>query len=359
MLRRVALYVATLDDGPTARQTGRAPTTIVGGAGFIGRRLTAELLTKGYVVRIVDVVAPIAPLRPEVEYREADVRDFDGLAQAIEGSRVVYNLAAIHRDDVRPASLYYEVNVGGASNVTRACRIMRINKLIFSSSVAVYGTGGTDISEEQPPTPSNEYGRSKLLAEQEHRDWQSEAPQDRTLVIVRPSVVFGEHNRGNVYRLLKQIVDRRFVMVGNGETRKSMAYVDNLSSFLVHVNTLGPGVHLYNYADKPDLSMNELVAIALHELGRPSTMLRVPYIVGLLGGLACDFLAYTTRRNLPVSATRVRKFCTTTTFVAQRARTTGFAPPIRLHDALRRTIKREISDEARRTSDSRRPNKTS
>ena len=54
----------------------------------------------------------------------------------------------------------------------------------------------------------------------------------RSLVIVRPAAVFGEGNRGNVYQLLRQIASRRFVMVGSGHNRKSMAYVGNVSALL-------------------------------------------------------------------------------------------------------------------------------
>ena len=55
-------------------------------------------------------------------------------------------------------------------------------------------------------------------------------------MIVRPAVVFGEGNRGNVYELLRQIMARRFVMVGSGRNRKSIAYVGNLSAFLMYVS---------------------------------------------------------------------------------------------------------------------------
>ena len=299
--------MAKVDDGRAQRQSGGGLTTIIGGSGFIGRRLTAQLRLRGDSVRVVDIVPP---LNHEVDYQAADVRDRDALTTALKGSDVVYNLAAVHRDDVTPTSLYHDVNVTGASNLADVCRDLGINRLVFSSSVAVYGPSSGDISEDQTPSPSNAYGRSKLLAEHLYRDWLSEAPRRRTLVIVRPSVVFGEGNRGNVYRLLQQIIRGRFVMVGDGKNRKSMAYVENLCAFLVHVADFDSGIHLYNYADKPDLSMEELVSIILNALGRPPTIRsRLPYPLGYLGGLACDFVAYFMKRELPISALRITKFC--------------------------------------------------
>ena len=316
-----------------------ASIAIVGGAGFVGRRLAESLERNGHAVTTVDVAGCPAD---GAEHRSADVRERGALTAALAGADAVYNLAAVHRDDVRPVSLYYEVNVAGAENVCGACSRLGIDRLIFTSSVAVYGLGGPEASEDREPAPFNAYGQSKLRAEQVHREWQAEAPERRSLVIVRPTVVFGEGNRGNVYELLRQIAAGRFVMVGSGRNRKSMAYVGNLGAFLVHALGMGAGTHLFNYVDKPDLSMRELVDAILQALGRPPSRGRIPYMVGYLGGLACDLIAGATGRKLPVSAVRVRKFCSTTTFAADRVRSTGFRPPVSVREALTRTITHEI-----------------
>ena len=313
---------------------------IVGGAGLLGTKVAKALRCSGHDLRVVDVVTP-ADLC--LSFGRADVRDRCALVKALKGSEVVYNLAAVHRDDVRPVSLYDQVNVAGAVNVCDVCRELGIRQLIFTSSVAVYGLAAFDTSEEREPAPFNAYGRSKLRAEQVYREWQAEEPERRSLVIVRPTVVFGEGNRGNVYQLLRQIMSRRFVMVGSGRNRKSMAYVGNVSAFLVHALGFGAGTHLFNYSDGPDLSMEELVETILEALGRPPVIrARVPYVVGYLGGLACDAVAAVTGRRLPISAARIRKFCSTTTFSAERAHATGFRPPIDLREALTKTIEHEV-----------------
>ena len=289
---------------------------------------------------IVDVVAAAGD---EAAYRRADVGDRDALGAALDGAEVVYNLAAVHRDDVKPATRYDEVNVGGATNICGVCREMGIERLIFTSSAAVYGMAAPDTAEERAPAPFNAYGRTKLLAEQVHRAWQAEAPGRRSLVVVRPTVVFGEGNRGNVYQLLRQIASGRFVMVGSGHNRKSMAYVGNVSAFLVHALGLGAGAHLFNYADQPDFSMQEFVDTVLQTLGRPALNgTRIPYAAGYLGAVACDLVAALIGRPLPISAIRVRKFCSTTTFAAHRVQSTGFKAPTGLREALVKTIQHEL-----------------
>ena len=206
------------------------------------------------------------------------------------------------------------------------------------------GFAAPDTTEEQDPAPFNAYGRTKLLAEEVQREWHAEAPEHRSLVIVRPTVVFGEGNRGNVYQLVRQIAARRFVMVGSGRNRKSMAYVGNVSAFLAKVMGLGAGTHLFNYVDKPDLSTAELVETVLQTLGRPPRIgWRIPYAVGYVGGAACDLVAAVSGRTLPVSAIRIRKFCSTTTFSADLAHSIGFHAPLGVRQALVRTIRHELA----------------
>ena len=109
---------------------------VVGGAGFVGVRLSATLRAEGHDVRVIDVVARETE---EFGHQCADVRSRDSLAGALDGADVVYNLAAVHRDDVKPASLYDEVNVTGAVNVCDVCREIGVAQIVFASSVAVYG----------------------------------------------------------------------------------------------------------------------------------------------------------------------------------------------------------------------------
>lgn len=315
-----------------------ALVSVVGGSGFIGAHLVSRLEKRDTTVRIVDV----SLLSDEEGSVRADVRDRDSLAGALRGSEVVYNLAAVHRDDAKPATLYEDVNVRGAANLCAVCGELRIHKIVFTSSVAVYGAASQNPSEESNMAPVSPYGHSKLRAEQIYREWHEEDPERRTLIIVRPTVVFGEGNRGNVYELVRQIISRRFIMVGRGRNKKSMAYVGNVSAFLVHVLGLGTGIHVFNYVDKPDLSMEELVQIVRTTMGRgPGTKVRIPYALGYLFGVGCDLVATVSGKRLPISAVRIRKFCSTTTFIAQRFESTGFGPPMSLHQALTKTIRHE------------------
>ena len=106
--------------------------------------------------------------------------------------------------------------------------------------------------------PFNEYGRTKFVAEQKLRAWH--ANSENALIIVRPTVIFGEGNRGNVYNLLNQIASGRFLMVGKGKNKKSMAYIGNVIAFLEVCISTDQKYGVFNYVDTPDLAMDQLVS---------------------------------------------------------------------------------------------------
>ena len=244
-----------------------------------------------------------------------------------------------------PLSRYDDVNVQGAKNVCEAASKHGIHKIIFTSSVAIYGFAPADTDESGESNYFNDYGRTKYLAEQVYKAWQLEDPGSRTLVIVRPTVIFGEGNRGNVYNLLRQIASRRFVMFGDGTNRKSMAYVDNVVAFIEYSLLFEPGMHIYNYIDKPDFDMNTLISSARKILfGKTNVGLRLPGIVGIALGYVADLAAMIIRQTLPISSIRVKKFMSTTQF-SSSVSDTGFVAPVSLEEGLARTLRYEFMED--------------
>jgi len=312
--------------------------TIVGGSGFIGTRLCALLTLKGIDFTIVDkVLGNNFPNKTFIR----DVR-IETFSNGINLNSSIINLAAEHKDNIEPKSLYYETNVQGAKNICLAATQNNVNKIIFTSSVAIYGFAPLGTNESGLAAPFNEYGRSKWEAEQVYKNWQAEDPQQRVLVIIRPTVVFGEGNRGNVFNLLKQIASGKFLMVGNGENRKSMAYVENLSAFIEYSLNFNAGIHIYNYIDKPDFTMNTLVAHVNKLLGKTTNnKFRLPFSIGLFIGYCFDLVARLTGHKFPISAIRVKKFCANSVYDSA-IEATGFIPPVPLMVAIENTVRFEF-----------------
>ncbi len=307
---------------------------VIGGSGFIGTRLVSHLLQRGHDVAIYDIAASAA--HPE-RVVLGDVRDTAALTRALAGADAAINLAAEHRDDVRPESRYFDVNVDGAESLVAAAEKNALRRILFVSSAAVYGFDQANANESAPLLPANAYGKSKVEAENVYRRWCA-ADASRALLIVRPTVVFGEGNRGNVHHLVEQIRRGRFLMIGRGDNRKSIAYVGNLVEFLGTRLETAAGVHLYNYADKPDKSMRELAATIGTLTGRATPRLAVPYwLAWSIGGL-CDGLARIRGKPLLISRVRVRKFCADTRIDAAALERSGFAPSHTIEEGLAKMI---------------------
>lgn len=314
---------------------------LIGASGFVGTRLIAQLKESGKDYQIFNI-----DLLPSHFFNDiteiGDVREQECIDEKIKGGDCVVLLAAQHRDDVSPTSLYYDTNVGGLEVTLRAMEKNNIKRLVFFSSVAVYGIDKDNPNEDSPKDPFNHYGKSKWEAEKVLMEWHK-THSDWNINIIRPTVIFGERNRGNVYNLLQQISGGRFLMIGKGENKKSMAYVGNIVAFVQYmIENCIEGYNVFNYIDKPDLNMNQLVSHVSKVLNKHIPSTHFPYWLGMLGGYGFDLLAYITRKKLSISSVRVKKFCATTQFDATKVSRTSFKPPFSLEQGLARTLEFEF-----------------
>lgn len=313
---------------------------IIGGSGFVGTKLI-DVLKLAPDVSIVNIDKQPSQKHPDISVL-GNVLEIDSLADSLSGIDVVVLLAAEHRDDVSPTALYYDVNVQGMQNTLEAMERQGVQKLIFTSSVAIYGLDKDNPNESFPAEPFNHYGKSKWEAEVVLQRWAKNHP-DWSVGIVRPTVIFGEGNRGNVFNLLNQIASGKFMLIGKGNNEKSMSYIGNIVAFLQFlIARISPGVLVYNYVDKPDFTTKDLVHHTGKILGKRIPTLRIPYWLGMLGGYGFDILAFASRKKLPISSVRVKKFCAVTQYDSTKAMTSGFLPPYSMQEGLRRTLASEF-----------------
>ena len=315
--------------------------TMIGGSGFVGTRLIDLLkeTPEEYSCKNIDLL-------PSYFFNDitviGDVRNADEMDKELESADIVILLAAQHRDDVSPVSLYYDTNVGGMEVTLKAMEKNGVKRIIFFSSVAVYGLDKKNPDENHPADPFNHYGKSKWQAEKVLQEWHKSHP-DWNINIIRPTVIFGERNRGNVYNLLKQISSGKFLMVGKGENKKSMAYVGNVVAFVKYlIDNVTEGYNVFNYIDKPDNNMNQLVGHVSKVLDKHIPATHFPFWLGMMGGYGFDLLAKLTGKKLAISSVRVRKFCATTEFDATKAHGCGFKAPFTLDEGLARTLEFEF-----------------
>ncbi len=309
---------------------------LIGGSGFVGSFLIREL--DGFKIQNLDKRQ--SPFYNDITTL-CDITKFNQINFSKQIDTVIL-LAAEHKDDVTPISKYYDVNVNGTKNVLSKMDEYGIKNFIFTSSVAVYGLNKNNPSETHNVDPFNHYGKSKLQAEKVIKAWFDKDSRNKSVTVIRPTVIFGERNRGNVFNLLKQISSGKFLMVGNGQNKKSMAYVGNVVAFIkdrIIKNQLGYNV--YNYVDKQDLNMNELVSLVEKKMGFKIPKFKFPYFIGFFGGLCFDFIAFLTNKKFSISSVRVKKFCATTQFDSSKVEKI-FDAPYSLEEGLNKTLDHEF-----------------
>ena len=308
---------------------------LIGGNGFVGSRLTEQVAN----FQVLDKVMPLGG-------GYIDITKPRSIRGQIKAEDKVVLLAAEHKDDVSPITKYYDTNVQGTQNVLDEMDRVGCKHLIFTSSVAVYGLNKVNPDENHPVDPFNHYGKSKWEAEKVIKAWYDKDSEEKSVTIIRPTVIFGEKNRGNVYNLLKQIASGKFLMIGRGQNRKSMAYVGNVVAFIKYRLELAEeGYHVFNYIDKPDLNMISLLGVIEKSLDKKIPSVRIPVWLGYLGGFGFDVLAFVTRKKLAISSVRVKKFVATTQFDAAKVHSSGFKAPFTLEEGLDTTLNYEFVQE--------------
>lgn len=318
---------------------------VTGGSGFIGSYFYDLLSSQGHEVVILDLVPPHRPA-PRATYVPGDIRDEGACRRAFAGCERVLHLAAAHHDFGIAREEYFSVNEGGTGVIARVMEELGITSACFYSTVAVYGTAPRPLTETSVPQPVSPYGQSKLAGEGVLRAW-AEGKEGRTCLVIRPTVTFGPRNFANMYSLIRQIERKRFLPIGSGTNIKSLSYVENIVDATDYLwglgeaggkGRVGPGFHVFNYIDKPDLTSRQIVDAVYRSLGRRPPGFNVPLWFALLAGLPFDLAIAVTGKNLPVSTARMRKLCEETKFEADKIRHAGFRPKHTLEEGIRRMV---------------------
>lgn len=295
---------------------------IFGGTGFIGSFFARFLLDrrrvdKVYLVDVEPLDRKVSAFRRVLIGADEDIEVIIGdVRQPIvwaptESVELIANFAAVHREPGHEDFEYYETNLLGAENVCAWAERVGCNRLIFTSSISPYGPSEAVKDERSLPVPATAYGGSKLAAEKIHQIWQAKDDANRRLVIVRPGVVFGPGEGGNVSRLIKAVLHRYFFYMGNRATRKAGVYVKELCNAMWWVlqqqEAKGERVSLFNMSMNPGPSIEEYVNAVCTVAGVKRTVPAVPYPLLLTAAYAIDTIARPLGISHPFSPVRIRK----------------------------------------------------
>ena len=205
------------------------------------------------------------------------------------------------------------------------------------SSISVYGPTDEAKTEESLPAPETAYGSSKLLAENVHRSWQQAAP-GRHLLVLRPVVIFGPGEGGNVTRLVRSLINGYFMYVGNCTARRAGGYVKELCETIrfaieYQINS-GECSTLLNFSTDSSTPMETFVDTVREVAEVKRRYASLPRCLVLALSYPIEVVAQILCIKQPISPTWIRKLSRSTNIEAKGLQTIGYSYHYSLKTAI-------------------------
>lgn len=297
---------------------------VLGAKGFIGGHLVHLCKAEHLDSHLFDINAD-----PDNSINSIDVRN--PIKAVTERCSAIFNLAAVHKTPGHIDHAYFDTNINGANNVTNFAKNSSISTIVFTSSIAPYGADEQLKTEETLPKPTTPYGISKLVAEYIHRCWQAECPLERRLIIVRPGIVFGHGENGNMTRLASALNSRRFSFPGRKDTVKACIYVKDVARLMLEMaKKTEPGIFVYNLTYDPAPTIENICETICAVTGYTKPRLVIPGSV--LKGIASCIAPFQGLSG--IHPDRVRKLMVSTNISGRKLIEDGYTLKFSLHDAI-------------------------
>ena len=313
---------------------------VTGASGFTGSHLALQLFRAGdWVKALVRKPTPIKMFeRTTIAPVIGDLLDPGSLRRALEGVDVVYNLAALYREAGRPAAEYRAVNALAVGVIVELAKAAGVKRVVHCSTVGVHGDiAHPPANENAPLRPGDIYQDTKLEGEQIGRETAKRVGMD--LVIVRPSGIYGPHDR-RLFKLFGAIAQRRFVMLGSGRNFYHVTYIDDLCDGFRLCGTAPRAANrTYILAGGEVTTLRELVDVTADVAKVPRPRSKFPVWPVWVAGALCELACAPFGVSPPLYRRRVDFFRKSRAFDISRARQElGFAPRIGLREGIGRTL---------------------
>jgi len=313
---------------------------VTGATGFVGRTLCAVLARSGHVVRAALHNDRAIPAHVSETAVVGDIGSRTDWGAALEDISVVIHVAArahLLHDPYPNPDLFIETNACGTQRLADQSARAGIRRFVYLSSVKVNGEQTVDraYSADDEPQPQDPYGRSKWLAEKSV--WEVASRTAMEAAIVRSPLVYGPGVRANFLRLLRWVDKEWPLPLGSIENARSLVGVWNLCDLLAHVvEHPGAPAHTWMVSDGEDLSTPEIIRRIAIVMKRRVRLVRVP--IGML-----DLLAGLTGRKAEIA-----RLCGSLAVnIEQTRRALGWSPPMKVDEAIARTVTWYLSAGAR------------
>jgi len=192
---------------------------------------------------------------------------------------IIHLSALVHQMGGARADEYEKTNVIQTLNLANKAKLNKVKHFIFMSSVKVYGEETTGVYNEITVCrPQDEYGKSKLKAENELLKLEDE---NFRISIIRTPIVYGYGVKANIKNLVSLVQNVPILPFSNISNKRSMVYIGNLCNLVDKiVETKSGGVFLAS-DDKP-LSTTKLIELISKELDNKLWLISIPFFPLLL-----------------------------------------------------------------------------
>ncbi len=321
---------------------------VTGATGAIGPSVVHALCRAGHEVTVLCRTKPEQGLLPDgVRVLRGDIVDHQAVDEATHGQHVIIHLASLlHVNEPSPAqeAEIERINVGGTRNLLIAAKRNFVERVVFISSISVYGHAAQRgvLDEYTEPQPDTIYGRTKLAAETIALNTYNHQGQPLTCVL-RLSAVYGPHMKGNYRTLLRALARGRFVPIGLGHNRRTMVHSDDVVHAIIRAaSSDGAGGEVFNVTDGSFHEMREIIAAMCCALDRSPPVLMVPPWLARSGAKLLDFAFRAIGSSTSVSGA-VEKYLEEVSVRGDKISRIGFVPQLDLDTGWKRTVS-EIRD---------------
>ena len=228
---------------------------LTGGRGFIGSYFQKAYSEKYEIERF--------------SFRKDNLQEL-----SLKNIEVVVHLAAlVHQMGGASKEEYYRINYSNTLSLAKKVKSSGVKQFIFMSSVKVYGEESEEAySEKSPCHPQDDYGKSKLAAEEALLALEDESFR---VAIIRTPIVYGAGVKANILSLVNLIQKVPVLPLGNIKNRRSMVYIGNLCA-IIHqiIATKNSGIFLA--ADDEALSTSQFVELIAKALEKKIALISLP-----------------------------------------------------------------------------------
>ncbi len=318
---------------------------ITGGTGQVGSHIAELLVESGERVRVLVRSSSNTSFLKTlgVEIAEVDFQDPASLRPPIQGADVVYHCAA-RVSDWGSWPIFQSEVVDVARNVLEACQAEEVGRVLYVSSISVYGhprvKPGELIAEDAPLGQNmwlwDHYAKAKILAEEAARQYSG------ALTIVRPSWIYGPRDRVTIPRVVPALRAQRVPIIGSGDNFLNLIYVKDVARGCILAATRPDSAgEVFNLCSLGELTQRQMLDTLTDALSLPRIRRKVPFFLVQRVAFLQELFARMIGKKTPPTITRraVYLIARPTQFSIDKAKTIlGWQPQVHIQEGVKRTL---------------------